>query len=114
MGKGVGGCGGWVEGGAQAVVVVVGCRVCSLEGDGGKKSKNSLFFFLVSILGVVGVDPVGQVVSHMYGGWWWLVVVVTRGWLSSGEEVGWWWCCGVVVVGERTCRGVCSVDVEKS
>jgi hypothetical protein len=28
--------------------------------------------------------------------------------------VGWWWCHGVVVVGERTCGGVCSVDIEKS
>jgi hypothetical protein len=35
------------------------------------------------------------------------------------QEVGWemvpWWCCGVVVViGERMCRGVRSVDVKKN
>jgi hypothetical protein len=29
------------------------------------------------------------------------------------EGVG-WWCHGVVVVGERTCRGVHIVDIEKS
>jgi hypothetical protein len=44
---------------------------------------------------------------------WWLVIVVTRGWLWSGEEVGWSWCHGVVVVGEMTCGGVHSVDIEK-
>jgi hypothetical protein len=27
--------------------------------------------------------------------------------------MGWWWCRRVVVVGERTCRGVCSVEIEK-
>jgi hypothetical protein len=47
------------------------------------------------------------------GWWWWLVVVIARGWLSLGEEVGWWWCHGVVVVGERMCRRVHLVDIEK-
>jgi hypothetical protein len=51
--------------------------------------------------------------SSSSGWWWWQVVVISRVWLSLGEEVGWWWCCGVVVVGERMCRGVHSVDIEK-
>jgi hypothetical protein len=45
------------------------------------------------------------------------VVVVwrERAWGGDGLASGsmGWWCCGVVVVGERMCRGVCSVDVEK-
>jgi hypothetical protein len=53
------------------------------------------------------------VVGEGAGWWWWLVIIVARGWLLLGEEVGWWWCHGVVVVGERTCGGVRSVDVEK-
>jgi hypothetical protein len=48
-----------------------------------------------------------RVVGEGVGWWWWLVIIVARGWLSSAEEVGWWWCHGVVVVGERTCGGVC-------
>jgi hypothetical protein len=52
------------------VVVVVGRRVRSLDGDKRKKkSKKLTFFFLVSISGVVGADLVGQVVGHVYGGW---------------------------------------------
>jgi hypothetical protein len=55
------------------------------------------------------------VVWHEGVGWWrWLVIIIARGWLSSGEEARWWWCCGVVVVGERICRGVHLVDIEKS
>jgi hypothetical protein len=45
--------------------------------------------------------------------WWWLVVILTKGCLSSGEEAEWWWCHGVVVVRERMCGGVHSVDIEK-
>jgi hypothetical protein len=30
-----------------------------------------------------------------------------------GEDAGWWWCHGVMVLGERTCGGVRSVDIEK-
>jgi hypothetical protein len=34
-----------------------------------KKQRKLAFCFLVSVSGVVGADPVGQVVGHMYGGW---------------------------------------------
>jgi hypothetical protein len=61
VGKGVSGCGGWVEGGARAMVMVAGRRVCSLDRDNPKKKEKNLplFFCLVS------VDMVGQVVSRM-------------------------------------------------
>jgi hypothetical protein len=70
VGKGVGGCGGQVEGGAQAVVVVAGRQMHSLDRDKRKKKAKKLtLFFLVFLSGVVGADLVGQVVSRMYGGW---------------------------------------------
>jgi hypothetical protein len=89
-----------------------GCRVCSLDREKRKKikSKKTHFFFLVSILGVVGTDLVGQVIGRVYGGWlsdngggghghchqgWWVrawvrerrVVVVSRGGGSWGEDM---------------------------
>jgi hypothetical protein len=48
VGKGVGGCGGRVEGGARAVVVVAERWVRSLDRDkrNKKQKKLTLFFFL--------------------------------------------------------------------
>jgi hypothetical protein len=80
VGKGAGGYGGQVERGARVVVMVVGHWVHSLGRDKSKKKQKNLpFFFLVSVLGMVGVDLVGQVVCRMYGGWSLLSGVVGEG-----------------------------------
>jgi Na+/citrate or Na+/malate symporter len=52
-------------------------------GEWGERKKTHLLCFLVSVLGVVGADPVGQVVGRVYGGGWVMmmvvVVIVVRG-----------------------------------
>jgi hypothetical protein len=79
-----------------------------------KKAKKLAFFFLVSVLGVVGTDPVGQVIGRVYGRWlsddgggghghcrqgWWVrvwvrghrvVVISCEGAQGVGGVVGWW------------------------
>jgi hypothetical protein len=45
VGKEAGGCGGQVEGGAWAVVVVAGCQMHYLDRDKSKKKSKKLIFF---------------------------------------------------------------------
>jgi hypothetical protein len=77
--------------------------VCSLDRD--KRKKKLAFFFLVSISGVVGVDPVGQVVGRVYGGW-----LGDDGGGGGRRRQGWWvraWVRerGVVVVWREGAQG---------
>jgi hypothetical protein len=62
---------GRVEEGTQAVVVVAGHRVRSLDRDKRKKKreKKLTLFFLISVLGAVGADVVGQVVIITIWAW---------------------------------------------
>jgi hypothetical protein len=60
--------GGKETDGCPLTVMVAGCQVHLLDRD-KKTKKTSLFFLLVSVSGVVGADPVGQLIGHVYGGW---------------------------------------------